>query len=57
MMSNSAFLSFYCDIDQEETFNLLTNLMMLFAVPPNRQRYSVETLIVAFKWFHNSNGR
>ena len=59
-MSKSAFLadtikSLGCELDQEETFNFLAEQLRLFTVPPNRRRFSVETLILAFTLFHKSN--
>ena len=60
IMSKSAFLadtikSLGCELEQEETFNFLAEQLRLFTVPPNRRRFSVETLILAFTLFHKSN--
>ena len=61
IMSKSAFLadtikSLGCELEQEETFNFLAEQLRLFTVlPPNRRRFFVETLILAFTLFHKSN--
>ena len=60
IMSKSAFLSdaiksLGCDLGQEENFHFLAEQLNLFAVPSNRRRFSMETLVLAFILFHKSN--
>ena len=43
------------DLDKENTFNFLAEQLKLFTVSPNRCRYSVDTLVLAFTLFHKSN--
>ena len=58
--SRSVFLAdrikeFWCDLEHEATFNFLTQQCQLFTTSPDRRRYSVETLILSFTYFHKSN--
>ena len=58
--SRSVFLAdrikeFRCDLEHEATFNFLTQQCQLFTTSPDRRRYSVETLILSFTYFHKSN--
>ena len=58
--SRSIFLAerikeFGCDLEHEPTFNFLAEYCQLFTSSPNRRRYSMETLIFSFTYFHNSN--
>ena len=43
------------DIEHEVTFNFLAEQCQLFTTSPKGRRYSVDTLILSFTYFHKSN--